>query len=85
VLEVSGIDCFYGDVQVLRGMGLSAKSGEILCLLGRNGAGKTSPSMASASIPYPRTRCQNAESDTSPKGGVSSLKCQSPRTLRSAC
>jgi len=41
VLEVSGIDCFYGDVQVLRGMGLSAKSGEILCLLGRNGAGKT--------------------------------------------
>ncbi len=41
VLEVSGIDCFYGDVQILRGMSLSAKPGEILCLLGRNGAGKT--------------------------------------------
>ena len=41
MLEVSGIDCFYGDVQVLRGMSLTARSGEILCLLGRNGAGKT--------------------------------------------
>lgn len=41
VLEVSGIDCFYGDVQILRGMSLSAWPGEILCLLGRNGAGKT--------------------------------------------
>ena len=41
MLEVSGIDCFYGNVQVLRGMSLTARSGEILCLLGRNGAGKT--------------------------------------------
>jgi len=41
MLEVKGIDCFYGDVQVLRGMSLTARPGEILCLLGRNGAGKT--------------------------------------------
>jgi len=41
MLTVTGIDCFYGDVQVLRGMSLNAKAGEILCLLGRNGAGKT--------------------------------------------
>ena len=41
MLEVSGLDCFYGDVQVLRGMSLTARPGEILCLLGRNGAGKT--------------------------------------------
>lgn len=41
MLEVTGIDCFYGDVQVLRGMSLTARPGEILCLLGRNGAGKT--------------------------------------------
>jgi len=40
MLEVKGIDCFYGDVQVLRGMSLTARPGEILCLLGRNGAGK---------------------------------------------
>ncbi|WP_181704372.1 ABC transporter ATP-binding protein [Chthonobacter albigriseus] len=41
MLEVSGIDCFYGDVQVLRGLSLSLKTGEVLCLMGRNGAGKT--------------------------------------------
>ena len=41
MLEVKGIDCFYGDVQVLRDMSLKARPGEILCLLGRNGAGKT--------------------------------------------
>lgn len=41
MLEVKDIDCFYGDVQVLRGMSLTARPGEILCLLGRNGAGKT--------------------------------------------
>ena len=41
MLSLSGIDAFYGNVQVLRGMALEARAGEILCLLGRNGAGKT--------------------------------------------
>ncbi len=41
MLTLTGVDAFYGDVQVLRGMALSVRAGEILCLLGRNGAGKT--------------------------------------------
>ncbi len=41
MLTLSGVDAFYGNVQVLRGMALDARPGEILCLLGRNGAGKT--------------------------------------------
>jgi branched-chain amino acid transport system ATP-binding protein len=40
-LTISGLDCFYGEVQVLRGLDLSLREGEVLCLLGRNGAGKT--------------------------------------------
>ncbi len=40
-LTVSGIDCFYGEIQVLHGLDLTLRQGEILCLLGRNGAGKT--------------------------------------------
>ncbi|RJG43145.1 ABC transporter ATP-binding protein [Mesorhizobium sp. DCY119] len=40
-LTVSGLDCFYGEVQVLHGLSLTLKKGEVLCLLGRNGAGKT--------------------------------------------
>ena len=40
-LTVSGLDCFYGAVQVLHGLSLELRKGEVLCILGRNGAGKT--------------------------------------------
>ena len=42
MLEVQGIDAGYGNVQVLKDLSLSVQAGEILCLLGRNGAGNTS-------------------------------------------
>ncbi|MGQ0485733.1 MAG: ABC transporter ATP-binding protein [Hyphomicrobiales bacterium] len=41
MLDVHAIDCFYGGAQVLRQFSLRLEAGEILCLLGRNGAGKT--------------------------------------------
>jgi branched-chain amino acid transport system ATP-binding protein len=41
VLAISGLDCFYGEVQVLHGLDLVLHKGEVLCLFGRNGAGKT--------------------------------------------
>ncbi|MCV0395082.1 MAG: ABC transporter ATP-binding protein [Rhizobiaceae bacterium] len=40
-LTIDGLDCFYGATQVLRGLSLELRKGEVLCLLGRNGAGKT--------------------------------------------
>lgn len=40
-LAIKSINCFYGDVQVLREFSLDLRKGEVLCLLGRNGAGKT--------------------------------------------
>ena len=40
-LTISGLDCFYGEVQVLYGLDLVLNTGEVLCLFGRNGAGKT--------------------------------------------
>ncbi|MCB1466029.1 MAG: ABC transporter ATP-binding protein [Rhizobiaceae bacterium] len=40
-LTITGLDCFYGEVQVLREFALDLRRGEVLCLLGRNGAGKT--------------------------------------------
>ncbi|MEP9397768.1 ABC transporter ATP-binding protein [Mesorhizobium sp. KR2-14] len=41
VLTISGLDCFYGNVQVLHRLDLSLRRGEVLCVVGRNGAGKT--------------------------------------------
>ncbi|MEY3082514.1 MAG: hypothetical protein RJA94_2499 [Pseudomonadota bacterium] len=41
MFEMRTVDCFYGAAQVLRSFSLKAEKGEILCLLGRNGAGKT--------------------------------------------
>jgi len=40
-LRIAGLDCFYGEVQVLYGLDLVLNKGEVLCLFGRNGAGKT--------------------------------------------
>ncbi|MEM7443481.1 MAG: ABC transporter ATP-binding protein [Pseudomonadota bacterium] len=41
MLDISDIHVSYGRVKVLFGVSLTAQPGEILCLLGRNGAGKT--------------------------------------------
>jgi urea transport system ATP-binding protein len=42
MLEVYGLDLYYGASHTLRGVGLSVKKGEVTCILGRNGVGKTS-------------------------------------------
>jgi len=41
LLQVKGISVFYGDVQALREVSLSVSTGEIVSLVGGNGAGKT--------------------------------------------
>jgi branched-chain amino acid transport system ATP-binding protein len=41
MLQIDKLNSFYGNVQVLRDFSVSVAAGEILCLLGRNGAGKT--------------------------------------------
>ncbi|MBM3509143.1 MAG: ABC transporter ATP-binding protein [Alphaproteobacteria bacterium] len=41
MLEVNGIDTFYGPSQVLFGLSLRVAEGEVVTLMGRNGMGKT--------------------------------------------
>ena len=41
MLTLDGIDVFYGAAQALRGVSLTAKQGEVTCVLGRNGVGKS--------------------------------------------
>ncbi|MGJ3253015.1 MAG: urea ABC transporter ATP-binding subunit UrtE [Elainellaceae cyanobacterium] len=40
-LEVKGINVYYGESHILRNVDLSVPSGEMICLIGRNGVGKT--------------------------------------------
>jgi len=42
VLQVQNIDLYYGASQALRGVSLAAAKGEVTCVMGRNGVGKTS-------------------------------------------
>ncbi len=42
VLEISNLNAWYGESHVLHGIDLSVAKGEVVCLLGRNGAGRTS-------------------------------------------
>ena len=41
MLDVSDLNQYYGESQVLRGVNLSVARGSCLCLMGRNGVGKT--------------------------------------------
>src|SRR5579872_6540368 len=40
-LNLSNVNAFYGDSHILHGVGFSLREGQVLALLGRNGAGKT--------------------------------------------
>jgi urea transport system ATP-binding protein len=42
MLCVEGVELFYGASQALRHVSVTAKKGEVTCILGRNGVGKTS-------------------------------------------
>jgi len=54
LLAVDGIDVHYGDVQVLHGLSFDVREGEIVTLLGSNGAGKTTALRAIAGLVPPR-------------------------------
>lgn len=42
MLNVEGIDLYYGAAQALRDVTVTAQAGQVTCILGRNGVGKTS-------------------------------------------
>jgi len=42
MLSVEAVDLYYGASHALRRVSLTAKKGEVTCILGRNGVGKTS-------------------------------------------
>jgi branched-chain amino acid transport system ATP-binding protein len=54
MLEVRAIDTYYGETQALFGVSLSVAAGEVLALLGANGAGKTTVLRSILGLTRPR-------------------------------
>lgn len=54
MLTVENADVFYGDSQILFGMSFSVHKGQVMALLGRNGAGKSTTFKAIAGLAPPR-------------------------------
>ena len=54
MLELRGVNVFYGAVQALREVSLRVDEGEIVTLIGANGAGKSTTLMAMSGIVPPR-------------------------------
>jgi branched-chain amino acid transport system ATP-binding protein len=54
ILEIKGIDSFYGLGHILHGLSLAVAEGEVVALLGRNGAGKTTTLRSVTGLTPPR-------------------------------
>ena len=54
LLEVRGVETFYGKIQALRGVDIDVKRGEIVTLIGSNGAGKSTLMMTIFGTPRAR-------------------------------
>jgi branched-chain amino acid transport system ATP-binding protein len=55
ILELRGIDTFYGLGHILHGLSLAIGEGEVVALLGRNGAGKTTTLRSITGLTPPRS------------------------------
>ena len=89
MLTIDGLNVSYGDSQVLWDVHLNVPPGQVVCLLGRNGVGKTtllksimglltprsgrSRSTARNSRACPLTSAPDAVWATCPRGAISSL------------
>jgi len=55
ILQISGLNVYYGESHILRDVDLSVGSGEMVCLIGRNGVGKTTLLKSIVGLLQPRS------------------------------
>jgi len=54
LLELKGVDAFYGRIQALRKMSIDVEKGEVVALIGSNGAGKTTTLRTISGLMHPQ-------------------------------
>jgi branched-chain amino acid transport system ATP-binding protein len=54
-LEISGLNAWYGESHILHGVNFTVQKGEVITLLGRNGAGRTTTLRAILGLTGSRT------------------------------
>jgi branched-chain amino acid transport system ATP-binding protein len=55
LLNVQGVETYYGNIRALAGVDVEVKKGEIVCLIGANGAGKSTLMMTICGSPQARS------------------------------
>ncbi len=55
MLELNDVHTYYGNIQALKGISLEIRSGEIITLIGANGAGKSTTLMSICGVVPPRS------------------------------
>jgi branched-chain amino acid transport system ATP-binding protein len=55
VLKLENVSTFYGNIQALKSINLEVQEGEIICLIGANGAGKSTTLMSISGVVPPKT------------------------------
>jgi branched-chain amino acid transport system ATP-binding protein len=54
ILELQGVETFYGAIQALKGISIDVRDGEIVTLIGANGAGKSTTLRSINGLNHPR-------------------------------
>ena len=54
LLELNGVETFYGSIQALKGISINVREGEIVTLIGANGAGKSTTLRSINGLNHPR-------------------------------
>jgi len=78
LMEIRGLEAWYGESHVLHGVDIDIREGEVVTLLGRNGAGKTSTLRSimglvprrAGSVKYEGKEFVNARSDVIARAGI---------------
>ncbi|HEY8863772.1 MAG TPA: ABC transporter ATP-binding protein [Candidatus Dormibacteraeota bacterium] len=73
MLELEGVDAFYGRIQALRGVSIRVEKGEVVALIGSNGAGKTTTLRTISGLMHPQSGSVRFEDRSITRTGPSTI------------